>query len=561
MAGSAGPRSSIGLGLAFALLALIVYSPSLEGEFISDDLHYVAHNEYIHTPSLANVWAIWNPTSEVAELVENYAPVHLTLHAVEWQFFGPDVRGYHWVNVLLHAWAATLLGLLFRRSGIRPWPAALGAAFFLLHPANVESVAWISQLKSSSALVLSLGAILLYRRRPAIALLLFALALLAKPFAASALFVVVLFDWLDRGSAEGGGQDIRARAGWGLAAVAVVIGFGVAEALAFSLSAGLAPPLYSDPLVRGGMIFSVALRYGLMAVSGTGLSTFHEPPPVASLADPWFLGGVLLIGLLGWRVVFCLRARRQEAAYWIWAAVGFAPLSGIVALPYPMADRYLYFILPGLIGGALLAGQAAWPTLEARLGSGRGIASLRAGLFGGAIALLCLLGFISYQRASVFYSAESLMADAELNYPNGAAANTRKASRAARRGDSEAALDHLRAAHARGYNRVDHLLQDSAYASMQDDPEFVSIKLAMARDWISRLGHLPDPSHYKARALAQAYVAVDDLEAAARVLERAAGRPGPIGEALYDDAETLHKEMGFRLRLEAKRAEAEGFGE
>jgi uncharacterized membrane protein YphA (DoxX/SURF4 family) len=554
---SRGPRNSFGLFLGFALLGLIVYAPNFEGEFISDDLHYVAQNEYIHTPSLANMVAIWNPTSEVAELVENYAPVHLTLHAIEWQLFGPDVRGYHWVNVLLHAWAATLLALLFRRSGIPGWPAALGAAFFLLHPANVESIAWISQLKSSAALVLALGAILLHPRRPGIALILFALGLLAKPFAASALVVVALFDWLGHEPAESepGTERSSSRTGWLLAWCAVVVVFAVAEALAFSLSAGLAPPLYPDPLIRGLMIFSVALRYVLMALSGTGLSTFHEPPPVTGFVDPWLLGGGLLLVLLGWRVVFCLRARSPEAVYWLWGAAGFAPLSGVVPLPYPMADRYLYFILPGLIGAILLAGQEVLPKLERRLGDSSKVASLRAGLMICALVLLCAFGIKSHHRASVFYSAESLMADAELNYPNGAAANTRKATRAARRGDTQAALAHLRSAHARGYNRVDHLLQEAAYGSMQSNPEFIEIKNAMARDWISRLGDLPKPSHYTARALAQAYVALDELEEAARVLEAAARRPGPISGALEEDARTLRREMSFRSRLEAQKTE------
>ena len=117
-------------------------------------------------------------------------------------------------------------------------------------------------------------------------------------------------------------------------------------------------------------------------------------------------------------------------------------------------------------------------------------------------------------------------------------------------------LFHLRAAHARGYNRVDHLLQDRSYASMQADPEFMAIKREMAADWISRLGGLDRLSHYKARALAQAYVAVDELEEAARVLESACLRPGPIAEALRADAESLRDELAFRARIEASRGRA-----
>jgi tetratricopeptide (TPR) repeat protein len=218
-----------------------------------------------------------------------------------------------------------------------------------------------------------------------------------------------------------------------------------------------------------------------------------------------------------------------------------------------MADRYLYFILPGLIGGALLAGQHWLPALEARLGSGGEVRAVRVALLVAPLALLLFFAFLARERAEVFYSPESFMADAEHNYPDGAAASTRKASRAARRGDHETALIYLRSARARGYNRVDHLLKDAAYGGMHDDPAFIEIKREMAQDWIDRLGGIPEPSHYKARALAQAYVAVDELEGAARVLEAAAERPGPIADELRADAETLRAELAFRARLEQSR--------
>ena len=53
-----------------------------------------------------------------------------------------------------------LLVLVFRASAISRIPALLGGAFFLLHPANVEAVAWISQLKSTAGLAFALGALL-----------------------------------------------------------------------------------------------------------------------------------------------------------------------------------------------------------------------------------------------------------------------------------------------------------------------------------------------------------------------------------------------------------------
>ena len=60
----------------------------------------------------------------------------------------------------------------------------------------------------------------------------------------------------------------------------------------------------------------------------------------------------------------------------------------------------------------------------------------------------------------------------------------------------------------------------------------------------------PDPSHYNARALAQAYVVKDELFAAAAVLEAASARPGPIGEVLLDD---IHRHLD-RLANECQMA-------
>jgi len=542
------------------VVGLWVYAPALSGDFISDDQHYVQQNPYVHALDLDSLIAIVDPTSVVTRIVENYAPVHLILHGLEWQLFGEEVFGYHVVNVLLHALAAWLLIPVFLRSGIPLQAATVGAAVFLLHPANVESVAWISQLKSSAAMVLSLGAILAHPHRPAAAAILFGLALFAKPFSAFALFVVALSGWLRAEPATAAVEERRDwRWGWlGVWLVTLVV-FAVLETLAFRSTAGQAPPLYADLGVRYRTILSIALRYLLMAATGRGLSAFHEPPPVVSFVDPWLLASLPVLALLGWRLLATLRRREEESLYWAWALISFAPLSGVVPLPFPMADRYLYFVLPGLVGAALLAGAQALGWLQGRLGGGR---RRQRQLHGGAFALGILLllhwGAASHARAGIWVSAERLMADAEIHYPDGAAANTRRAGRAARVGDFPAAVAALRAAWQRGYNRLDHLLTDPSYAPMQSYPDFVALKNEMADEWIGRLGRNPEPSQIELRALAQAYVVKGDLDAALEALERGAAIPGPITETLLDDADRVRREVRLRERLAERLRRGDG---
>jgi len=147
-------------------VSLFLYGPALQGPFVSDDLHYVAGNPYVQELSARHVIEILDPFGPATILVVNWTPVHLLLHAAAWSLFGPDVGGHHVLNVVIHAIASVLLTVLLARSGL-PLPAAtLGGALFLVHPANVEAVAWISQLKTSSAMLLALLALLLWPRRP-----------------------------------------------------------------------------------------------------------------------------------------------------------------------------------------------------------------------------------------------------------------------------------------------------------------------------------------------------------------------------------------------------------
>ena len=172
--------------LLASALALVIYGPALHGPFISDDALFLVGNPFTATLSPENVLVMFDPWGE-ARTASNYAPLHLLASALELRIFGDDTLGYHVVNVLIHALNAALLFRLLLTSRLPPALAALGALFFLVHPANVEAVAWISQLKTNGALAFTLGAVLAFRRHPGIATALFLAGLLTKASAAAAL--------------------------------------------------------------------------------------------------------------------------------------------------------------------------------------------------------------------------------------------------------------------------------------------------------------------------------------------------------------------------------------
>lgn len=525
-----------------------VYGPALDGTFISDDAHYVYQNPYLHDVDSEKLKAILDPRSVVTRHVENYAPLHLLIHAAEWSVFGEQTRGYHVVNLVVHALASVLLALLLQRTGM-PRSAAFGAAaIFLLHPANVEAVAWISQLKTTSAMVLGLLALLAHPRRPALAALAFGLALLAKPTAAVVLFVALVWGWVRSASSAAPHEAETPPWRWPwLAGWAVLLAlFAIAELWAFSQTAGQAPPFYPELDVRWRTICAIALRYLVLAVSGLGTSTFHEPPAAESWLDPWWLGSLVVLGLLAWRFAITLRRRSIEAVYWTFALVSFAPICGVIPLPFPMADRYLYFILPGLLGALLFAG----PELVERFAPGR---RARANQLAAAACAVMLVPFalLSHARAAVWQSGNHFMMDAELHYPEGAPAKTRQATRAARIGDVEGAVAALRAAMARGYNRLDQVLAEPAYAPYLNDPRFRPIVVDLANEWIERLSRSESPSQMELRAIAQGYIVLNELDEAERVIRRAIEVGGPFDDKLVVDLENVERQQ--RLQRATRR--------
>jgi hypothetical protein len=508
----------------FAGVAFAVYAPARDGPFLSDDLSYVSENPWVQDP-WTRPGAILRPDGEANVLVRNYAPVHLALHALGWQLFGADVRGHHALNVLVHVLACLALAGLWRRAGLAPAAALLGALVFAVHPANVEAVAWISQLKTTSALLLAVAALALRPRRPAASALVFGLALLAKPMAAVALAFATA---IDLGAASPGERLRVARerrvvglaAWWGVFAL-----FAGVELAAFG-SDEPALPVAADAATRMRTSLVIAGRYLWMAATGRGTSAFHEPAPVTSWLAPALLASLAALGLLSARAARALRRRRLEGAFWVWAAAGFVPVAQWLPFRFAMADRYLYFILPGLIGGLLLAGSeaaAAWPAARRRLAARVAAAA--------ALALAAGFAVQSHARASIWKSPWRLATDAARHYPDGTVAALLDARASAAAGDVEASVAALRRMHARGWNQLDALLEDPAFARVREAPAFQALVRDVAQGWIDFLEG-PELSQAEWLLRARAHRARGEREAALRALEQAARRAGPHDAAV-----------------------------
>ncbi len=186
--------------LAAALVAAVflVYQPVWQaGPIWDDDMHLTGPE----LRSWQGLWRIWTDFRATPQ----YYPVTHSVFWIEHTLWGDATLGYHLANILLHATAALLVARILSRLAI---PGAwLAAAIFALHPVQVESVAWITELKNTLSAVLYLGAAIVYLRfdqtRKAgwywAGLGLFLLALASKTVTATLPGALLVVFWWQRG--------------------------------------------------------------------------------------------------------------------------------------------------------------------------------------------------------------------------------------------------------------------------------------------------------------------------------------------------------------------------
>ena len=139
----AGPKAPVhlflGLALIFALV-LVNYSPILPGNFLMDDHRLVKEDNPLvngqYTPF--NIWFQTDFTLSAFGLW------------LQWLAWGENPGGYHAINMVLQAISAVLLWRLLVHLKI---PGAwFAAAIFAVHPVCVNSVARIAEIKNTLSL-------------------------------------------------------------------------------------------------------------------------------------------------------------------------------------------------------------------------------------------------------------------------------------------------------------------------------------------------------------------------------------------------------------------------
>jgi protein O-mannosyl-transferase len=339
-------RAAVVAVLVLAILA--IYAQAARFEFIAvDDPPYVSENAAV-LDGLSAQGAAWAFTTTREA---NWHPLTWLSLMADASIGGSSPRTFHVTNVVLHAFAAILLFLLFERMTGALWRSAFVAALFAVHPVHVESVAWIAERKdvlSTASGLLALHAWLSYVAKPtsaraAGALALYAASLMAKPMLVSLPLLMLLLDvWPLERTLTARRRIVEKLPWFVLAAASCVVTFLV------QARGGAARSLtqYSFPERIANALVSYVAYLG-KALWPSGLAAYY-PYPYGGIPAWKVAGAALLLAAITWACV-TLRARAPYLLVgWLWYVVTLVPVIGLVQVgSQGMADRYSYVPLIG----------------------------------------------------------------------------------------------------------------------------------------------------------------------------------------------------------------------
>jgi protein O-mannosyl-transferase len=198
--------------LGIAALALLPYLNTVTYDFTFDDGVIVARNPAVQEWGQWKLifWSDYWPGTHSSL----FRPLTILSFSLERWLHGPDPAGFHFLNIILHAAASTLVFLIAVEIMGAGWGAALAGGLFALHPIHTEVVSGIVGRAELLSTLLGLCAlyIVMRKREPAAtnrrsytwALVLFFLALNAKENAIVVIALLALWE-LSRGRMEKSG--------------------------------------------------------------------------------------------------------------------------------------------------------------------------------------------------------------------------------------------------------------------------------------------------------------------------------------------------------------------
>ena len=365
--------------IVLAVVTVFAFRGVLGNNFVTlDDNEYVVENT--HVQQGVNLHSIeWAFTTLHAA---NWHPLTWISHMVDWSIYGNNPAGHHMTNVCLHAANAVLLFLLLLYMTGCMRRSAIVAFLFALHPAHVESVAWIAERKDVLCTffwIATLFAYARYVRKPSWKRFAWvacgcACALMSKPMAVTLPFTLLLLDYwpLRRITFSAESRSLWLSSFWKLCVekwlLFIMVIFSSIITFIAQKAGGAVFSLQALPLwMRVCNAIISYWRYIRIMLWPDPLTVYYYYDAHSITVFVTALSAIMLILVtaLCWRI-------RKDKPYcyfgWLWFLATLIPVIGIVQVgEQSIAERYTYLSYIGLfIALVWLAGDtvANFPKLR-----------------------------------------------------------------------------------------------------------------------------------------------------------------------------------------------------
>ena len=390
-----------GAAVIVAVAALAAFARALANGFTYDEgLVLVGAQRFLQSGSFG---ALLSQSYFGASLEGTWRPfctLTYMLDAMVW--FHPAM--FKLSSLVWHVVAAWLLMAFVRRllpEGRRRW-AIVAGLLFALHPITAETVDNASFREDSLVTVFTLATLVLaLDRRPALALLCYALGLLSKESAvmAPALLAILRLGRFDCETPRAWGPGRAAAAGRDLALGRLALELSPFAAVTLAYLGVRFGPM-KTPVAYAqypGGTFGATLL-GLPAIWAHDLRLVIWPWPLCADytgyfpfgPQPWGPVALALAGVLAFLALIVVAVRRGERVVALglsWFLLTLLPVSNLLPMPIPAAERFLYLPLCGIA----LAAAAAWGRLMERFGAPGDRRRVVAGGIGYLAALVLIL--------------------------------------------------------------------------------------------------------------------------------------------------------------------------
>jgi tetratricopeptide (TPR) repeat protein len=390
------------LSALLVLVVFLLYANSLGNQFVFDDIDLLADPN------------IKKPVGWGVFISDSYRPLRTISYALDYALWGLNPVGFRLTNIAVHAVNCVLALFVARRVvGGATLPALAAALVFAVHPAQVESVAYISGRRDVLFTLFYLAAFLCYTRfseaqtaRARVGWLAgagvgFVLSLMSKEMAASLPLVCLLWDVFRATAPSEAGERprlvdsltrlARERAPvYGAASVALLA---FAYYTLFVRDATSRVRSGGDVEFWGGSLLNNLLtvpltyaHYAKVAVWPQTLAAqyYGAFAPASGIGDPRVIPALLFVlGLAAAAGYLILRTSHREAGFGIaWFLLAVLPASQIIPHHEIVADHYLYLPLVGVglvaAGGLQAIRSAGWPAVWRRAAYGAALVVLLA---------------------------------------------------------------------------------------------------------------------------------------------------------------------------------------